>query len=299
MKHDTPSATAALVLKALLFAAHDRAHARLVSTEAARWSRLMALKILRWPRLFLFAARSPLCRWLFQTAERMLNPGFILHVAARKAFIDRLARTAIDAGAAQLIVVGAGYDTLALRIAASYPRVRCYEIDHPTTQEAKRGALAAAAVPVNWWLVPADLSVRSFAEVSAELPRFDAGDNTLVVMEGVLMYLPAAVVAKFFTELAARFRGGVTCIFTFMERGAGGDIQFKTAHPWVNWWLQRKRERFLWGIERTRIADFLADSGFINAVTYGKAEFAHVLFADDPPRLAEGELIGMAAAPLS
>ena len=138
MKHDTPSATAALVLKALLFAAHDRAHGRLVSIEAARWSRLMALKILRWPRLFLFAARSPLCRWLFQTAERVLNPGFILHVAARKAFIDRLARTAIDAGAAQLIVVGAGYDTLALRIAASYPPVRCYEIDHPSTQEAKR-----------------------------------------------------------------------------------------------------------------------------------------------------------------
>lgn len=179
-------------------------------------------------------------------------------------------------------------------MAALHPHAHCFEVDHPSTQTAKRAALADAAPAANLYFVPADLSVRSLADVLASHPRFDASRTTLVVIEGVLMYLPVAAVTNFFRELAALFQNGLTCIFTFMDRRADGDIQFKTAHPAVRWWLQRKRERFLWGIERTRIADFLVAAGFANSVSYGTADFERILFAGESPLLAEGELIGVA-----
>jgi len=58
---------------------------------------------------------------------------------------DELAR-AVGAGLRQLVVLGAGLDTLALRAPALAPGLRVFEVDHPGTQAAKRAALAAAGL---------------------------------------------------------------------------------------------------------------------------------------------------------
>ena len=49
---------------------------------------------------------------------------------------DELAR-AVSAGLRQLVVLGAGLDTLALRAPGLAPDLRVYEVDHPGTQAAK------------------------------------------------------------------------------------------------------------------------------------------------------------------
>lgn len=297
MKRNKPSATAALVLKALLFAAYDANHGGVVSSDAAAWSKSLAARALSLPRLFLFAVRNPPCRWLFMRVEGLLNSGFILHVAARKAFIDRLGRAHIAGGARQIIVIGAGYDTFALRAAGHYRDVPCFEIDHPRTQAVKRLALANAPIPGNLSFVSADLSMQSITDVLSEQGRFDRQRNTLVVIEGVLMYLPEHAVQRLFKELISLFGNGVTCVFTFMERRSDGDIQFATAHPAVNWWLRRKRERFLWGIERDRIGGFLIDVGFAGSVVYDRQDFLTTLFHSKPVPLAQGELVCVTTRP--
>ena len=54
---------------------------------------------------------------------------------------------AVNAGATQLVVLGAGLDTLAYRtpLAAG---LRIFEVDFPATQARKREMLAAAAIAV-------------------------------------------------------------------------------------------------------------------------------------------------------
>ena len=70
-------------------------------------------------------------------------PGILLHYALRKRFIEESARAFLERGGQQLVVLGAGFDTLAARIAEERPGVVCVEVDHPATQETKRRVLTA------------------------------------------------------------------------------------------------------------------------------------------------------------
>lgn len=62
------------------------------------------------------------------------------YLRARTAFFDRAVVSALDAGAEQVVIGGAGYDGRALRYAR--PGVRWYELDHPATQADKLERLA-------------------------------------------------------------------------------------------------------------------------------------------------------------
>ncbi len=70
-------------------------------------------------------------------------PQMELWIAVRTAFFDRCVRSWIDAGISQIVLLGAGLDTRAARLAA--PGVRFFEVDHPGTQAEKIKRLAALA----------------------------------------------------------------------------------------------------------------------------------------------------------
>ena len=53
---------------------------------------------------------------------------------------------AVNEGATQLVMLGAGFDTLAYRTPLA-DRLRIFEVDHPATQARKREMLAAAGIP--------------------------------------------------------------------------------------------------------------------------------------------------------
>ena len=62
-----------------------------------------------------------------------LLPGQFEAFARRKAFCEYQARDGIGDGASQVIVLGAGYDTLGWRLAPEFPDVKFFEVDHPST----------------------------------------------------------------------------------------------------------------------------------------------------------------------
>lgn len=71
-----------------------------------------------------------------------------LFVNGRSAFADELIGTAIAEGVDQVVMLGAGWDTTAHRVARKHHGVRCFEVDHPLTQEMKRHQLADVGMPV-------------------------------------------------------------------------------------------------------------------------------------------------------
>ena len=290
MKPSKPSATAALILKAVLFTARDSKNGFLVSPEAARLSRQMVLHVFSRPKLFLFLIKNALFRWILKTIEGLFNPGFILHVAARKRLIDRLGVEAINKGCKQVVIVGAGYDTFGMRTATAFKDVNCFEVDHPQTQESKRSSFSGQNIPPNCYFIAADLSVDAISQVLQTNPKFDVSKSTLVVIEGVLMYLPARAVEKLLKDLLSLLSGGVICVFTFMNRQPNGEIQFQTAHPLVNWWLKQKNEPFFWGIEKDELVPYMKKIGFRDATVFGKSEMIKEFFCNDivTHQVAEG-----------
>ncbi|TMH30125.1 MAG: class I SAM-dependent methyltransferase [Betaproteobacteria bacterium] len=137
MRADRPSSTAALIAAATVFLSRDRALARFVPAGAAE----ICARCLTAPQLL--STRRGL-RWLALAAERATIPGLLLHFMLRKRWIEQAVRGAIARGARRVVVVGAGYDTLAARLAPEFPGVRFIEVDHPATQAVKRVAVPSA-----------------------------------------------------------------------------------------------------------------------------------------------------------
>jgi len=68
-------------------------------------------------------------------------------IAARSRIAEDALNVAVNAGTTQLVVLGAGLDTLTYRTPLA-GRLRVFEVDHPATQQRKRQMLADAAIDV-------------------------------------------------------------------------------------------------------------------------------------------------------
>ena len=108
--------------------------------------------------------------------------------AAWVLWFDRQVIDALDAGIAQVAVIGAGYDSRAWRFRRD--GVRFFELDHPATQRDK--ARRAPGPGPNY--VQADLTTDDAAVALLE-QGFDASRPALFVLEGLTMYLSEHVVA--------------------------------------------------------------------------------------------------------
>ncbi|MCA9706032.1 MAG: SAM-dependent methyltransferase [Myxococcales bacterium] len=148
------------------------------------------------------AYRSPRFRALWAWSEHKLMPGATTLVALRKRVIDDETRAALEAGASQVLVVGAGFDTLALRLSRAHPSVRFLELDHPAPLSLKRHALDQPGYPRNLVLHPADLGAGSLSEALAEA-RWDRTARAVVIVESLLMELDRGELPDFLRGLAA------------------------------------------------------------------------------------------------
>jgi methyltransferase (TIGR00027 family) len=117
------------------------------------------------------------------------------YLAARTLFFDRFVRDAIDGGVRQVVVLAAGYDSRAWRLAR--PGVTFFEVDRPATQEDKRGR-APDGGPV---YVPVDVTDPRLAdELLAAGLRPD--EPAAFTMEGLTIYLAEDDVANLLIRLA-------------------------------------------------------------------------------------------------
>jgi methyltransferase (TIGR00027 family) len=135
-------------------------------------------------------------------------------IALRTIAIDSAVRAAVAGGARQLVILGAGYDGRAWRM-AELSGVRVFEVDHPATQEDKRAhvdELPSRAEPVSF--VAIDFERES---LDAVLER--AGHNrslpTCWIWEGVVMYLTRDAMRTTLGAVAGRSAPGSTLIVNY------------------------------------------------------------------------------------
>lgn len=225
MREDRASETALLVQQAILFSATRWSTAHLVS-EASRDASIRLLSRLPRGRELLRELETPR-RWRVAMRERLVLPGILVHHALRKRWIEERVREAIAGGAGQLVNLGAGFDTLALRLASDHDDLRFIEIDHPATQSAKAQALRGEPARSRLELLPVDFTQQTLRERLPEAASFDPTVPTVVVCEGVLPYLDVAEARALFASLVELFGAGVTVIFTFVaERSPTGRQPF-------------------------------------------------------------------------
>jgi len=212
-------------------------------------------------RLLAGLARAPVVRRLIETYIDHRWPCVRGGVVARTRLIDEKVAAQLPR-VRQALILGAGFDSRAYRL-PPMGQVAVFEVDHPTTQAAKRRVLERRAQrsPGEIRFVPVVFGADDPAGKLAAA-GFRPGTPTLVLWEGVTNYLGPEAVDATFRFLAAVVGPGSPVLFTYVDRGIlDGTARFEGAETTMRA-VERVGEPFTFGLDPREVRDYLAGRGF-------------------------------------
>lgn len=203
---------------------------------------------------------APLRKFLMR---KMFPPGIYEYVCARTKVVDEIFLKALEARFAQIVLLGAGFDTRALRFAEHNRGTKIIELDVPTTQEPKLEIFRKKRLNIPPELVFASIDFDR-EDISDVLTRAGYQDvqRTLSLWEGVSMYLSAQAVddtLAFIQKHAARdsqvvFDYIYASVLRRENRYYGEQGIFET--------VAKTGEGWTFGLEEGEVEPFLAARGF-------------------------------------
>ncbi len=255
LKKTNLSQTAQLIAESICFLAANRKFKFLVPNDSAELSYLFSQKRIH-P-----INQTKLIRALRNNLLNRAIPGITLHYLLRKKRIEEFVRCAIGDGFRQIIILGAGFDTLGFRLGAEFSDVEFIEIDHFESQLQKIRTLNKHALSFpNLSFFAGDLDKQTLGEI-LNSALFNPQKKTFFIAEGLLMYLSEAKVRRLFSSINEVCRDETRFAFTFMNKRSDGKIRFKNSSNFVDFWLDLHGEPFKWGISETNLPLFLVDLG--------------------------------------
>jgi methyltransferase (TIGR00027 family) len=213
-----------------------------------------------------------------------------LFIAARSRFSEDTLSACVARGVRQVVVLGAGLDTFALRNPHASQGVRVFEVDYPATQSWKRECFqqAGLAVPASLTFAPVDFERQSLAEGLAAA-GFQADRPAFFQWLGVVPYLSRDAI-------------GVT--LDFIAGVPGSAVVFDYAEPFANYPATRREnvmalaagaaargEPWLSLFDPAEVSDMLRGKGFGLVEDLGLAELAERFYGT----MKQGIVIGPGA----
>ena len=192
----------------------------------------------------------------FPLVSRLGRSPTFTFLAARTLFFDGETAAALDDNVDQVVIVGAGYDSRAWRLARE--GVDFFEVDHPATQTDKQRR-APALGPV---YVAADLQNQRLYSLLREAGlRTDR--RSVFVVEGLTMYLPRTRVELLLRDLAEVSAPGSRLAVNFTVQGGGSASGASRAIAWLTrtTWRWRGEPTYGW-VRPDALPELLQQSGW-------------------------------------
>jgi methyltransferase (TIGR00027 family) len=150
------------------------------------------------------------------------------HVApitlARSRYSEEALQHAIEAGARQYVLLGAGFDTFVFRRPDLAAKVQVFEVDDPATQDEKLRRIrdAGCTLPSSVRWVPLNFTM---GDLTAALYQagFVPQAASFFSLLGVSYYLPREVLASVFQSIATLAGKGSTLVFDYFDVDAFDD----------------------------------------------------------------------------
>jgi methyltransferase (TIGR00027 family) len=243
MKPNEPSRTALMIARQR--AAHQ------VLDHGSILSDPFAMKILREDEkdVLQFANKHPLA-----------SIGRLFTAARSRIAEDALSR-AVERGVRQIVILGAGLDTFALRNPHRALEIRIYEVDHPATQAGKLKRLAEAqiAVPPRLALVPVDFEREDLGEKLAAA-GLQQNSPAFFTWLGVLPYLTQDAIGRTLDYISSIQNSEV--VFDYIEPPEGFSEELRQIEKARAEQLEKIGERSDSRFEPAGIAAILRAHGF-------------------------------------
>lgn len=157
------------------------------------------------------------------------TPRRVQLVATKTRYIDDYLKRCLGEGARQVVILGAGYDSRALRIEELEGEGRrVFELDHPTTHRAKveRIKEVLGHLPAHVAYLPSDFVLDSAEAFRERLHRagYDPSVKSLFLMEGLAPYLEAQAVDRLLEFIATFACPGSFLYFEYLWAGEEHEV---------------------------------------------------------------------------
>lgn len=230
-----------------------------LSHSHVRHDDYLARYLLPW-HLRLTVEVPPLRRVVVGFFDRYIRGLYGTHLARTRAF-DLAIASALNEGTRQLVVLGAGLDSRAFRLAAKYG-ARTWELDLPANQQTKRRVLARQNLnaPQVTYLA-SDLASEDWP-AALKASGFDAHQPTVWLLEGVSMYLDRPVFESVLAAISSLSAPKSSFHFDFYaqdafdhpERYPGAQRHFQ--------FMARRGEPYRLGLDPERLSTLAGEHGF-------------------------------------
>jgi methyltransferase (TIGR00027 family) len=252
-------------------------------------------------RLVAGLSRNRICAALLCKYIDFRWPGSRTSLIARTRLIDNYVASAVASGIQQIVILGAGFDSRAYRIAGA-ERAGFFEVDHPNTSRVKKAHIVRVlgVLPDYVKYVAVDFQRDRLPE-SLQGAGFNPLERSLFVWEGVSNYLTEDAVRSTLSYIGSSSQG-TTLAFTYVDRAVLDDPTHFIGGSEVQKAFARLREPWTFGIPPSRAAGFFEECGLelnydLSAAEYRKQyyknaaqikgyEFYHVVLARVPVRTA-------------
>jgi methyltransferase (TIGR00027 family) len=140
------------------------------------------------------------------------------NVIMRTRYTEDALRDAIARGIRQYVIIGAGFDSFALRSPAFANGVPVFEIDQSATQALKRQRLSECGVPIpaSLHLIAANLAEDDLGAALSRTP-YDPGRPAFFSWLGVTMFLPREANLETLRAIARIGAPGSELAFTYLD----------------------------------------------------------------------------------
>jgi methyltransferase (TIGR00027 family) len=184
-----------------------------------------------------------------------------LFTAARSRLAEDALSRAVEGGTRQIVILGAGLDTFALRNPHDARHIRIYEVDHPATQAWKRQRLDEAQIALPPWLVlvTVDFERDDLGEKLAAA-GFEQNSPAFFTWLGVVPYLTHDAIGGTLDYISSIQNSEV--VFDYMEPPEAFSEELRQLEAARSEQLKKIGERSVTRFDPVGIAAILRSHGF-------------------------------------
>lgn len=229
----------------------------------------------------------PLLRRLIKPITERVLPGGYWYETVRTKGMDEIVLEELAGGAAQLVILGAGFDSRGYRFREQLEGKGVFEVDHPATSSLKRERVRAifGELPEHVSYVAVDFEQDELAERLVKA-GFDESARTIFVWSGVSMYITEEAVSGVLRFVREHSGSGSAIVFDYIFREflEGDDSSYGAAQ--LRRVVERQGEPFRFGVPEGEIGAFLTRHGFALERHHTAAEMPERYLADSSGQIA-------------
>ena len=230
------------------------------------------------PARYKFVVRNPLTRFIYR--KRLAGSGVYEYVIARTRIIDDIFRN-LSADIEEVLILGAGFDSRAVRFQDSLRHAAVFELDSPATQQnkIKRYRQMRIDLPSNLKFFPIDFQREGLPQ-ALDTVGFKKNVPGLYLLEGLIFYLDPAAVDSIFNCISDYSGKGSTVVFDCLFASVLRRENLCYGEERCYQFVVAEGEGYRFGIEKGEMPDFLSKYGFRLVEEFDAARLEQLYFTD-------------------